>query len=726
MQVLFKYFVKMRLTKSIAFYNTILYNYSAVYVGHLAQLVEHSLDVRRVSGSSPLMSTTSAIRIVIADFFKRKDLRKMNKNIQNYPAVPLITCDPYFNVWSMTEKLNDDFPRHWTGMQNPLTGILKIDGKEKIFMGKKKHNPFYNKFFGTPDKIEQVNLEITPLKTIYKFKDDVAELEICFTTPLLPDDLKLLSRPVSYMSYNVKTTDGKKHDIGVYVDVSGMLCTDTPDEKVFFGKSDNYVFLSSGTEKMLKKSGDDTRINWGKVCLSTPNGKMGFTNDNRKGRDVEEYKEMRVMDSFPAIYALDEYKESDSARGFFCFGYDDILSLEYFGQRVKGYWTKDREDFDDVLTLAINDYNEIMSKVDEFDNKMIADAEKISPEYVKVISIAYRQAVAAHKLAWDGETGLFVSKECFSNGCAATVDVTYPSIPLFLIYNPDLVEYMLNPIFKFAYSDKWQYEFAPHDAGQYPIVNGQVYGDQGIYGGHLRLQSQMPVEECGNMLLCVAALCKKKGNTKYAEKHFDILTKWAEYLVKYGYNPGNQLCTDDFAGHLAHNCNLSVKAIMGMAAWGMLLRMMGKEDKYTAIAKQYAEQWKKDAFDKDHYKLAFDKEDTWSIKYNLVWDKLFNLEIFDDDIFETEVKYYKSKVNKYGLPLDCRSLYTKSDWQMWSTILTDDKEYTDMIVTAMLKMLNDTVDKAPFTDWYYTHDAHQVGFQNRTVQGGLFINMLTF
>ena len=44
----------------------------------------------------------------------------------------------------------------------------------------------------------------------------------------------------------------------------------------------------------------------------------------------------------------------------------------------------------------------------------------------------------------------FVSKECHSNGCAATVDVSYPSIPLFLLYNPELVRGMMRPVFKFA------------------------------------------------------------------------------------------------------------------------------------------------------------------------------------------------------------------------------------------------------------------------------------
>ncbi len=646
-------------------------------------------------------------------------------NNARFPAVPLITNDPYFNIWSMSEKLNEDRPRHWTNMQCPLTGIVNVDGNDKIFLGLKRHNPFYHRYFETPEKIEQIGLEVTPLKSIYTFKDETIELKVIFTTPLLPDDLKLLSRPVSYMSYEVKVIDGKKHDISVYVDISALACVDKPNEKIISGKTDNYVYFSSGEDDLLKESGDDKRISWGKLCLSTNCGTIGTTIDSRKPKLTEIEGKVVVSDDYPALFALNEQKETESVEGFIAFGYDDICSLNYFGKNIKGYWTKDGETFDEVFADAINNYSSIISRIDEFDSKLINEAKKISDDYCDIVSIAYRQTVAAHKLAWDGEYGVFVSKECYSNGCAATVDVTYPSIPLYLIYNPSLVEFMLNPIFKLIEEGKWNFEFAPHDAGQYPLLNGQVYGLDNKTN-ELQLKYQMPVEECGNMLLCVAALCKKTNSTAYAEKHFEILNGWAEYLIENGYNPGNQLCTDDFAGHLAHNCNLSVKAIMGMAAWGMLLKMMGKEDKYTSVAKEYAARWKKEAYENGHYKLAFDKNDSWSIKYNLVWDKLFGLDIFDDDVFTSEINYYKTKVNKYGLPLDCRSLYTKSDWQMWSTVLADDKEYTDMIVSAMLNFLKESPDMVPFSDWYYTDTARQVSFQNRTVQGGLFINMLKF
>src|SRR5690606_39794793 len=127
-------------------------------------------------------------------------------------------------------------------------------------------------------------------------------------------------------------------------------------------------------------------------------------------------------------------------------------------------------------------------------------------------------------------------------------------------------------------------------------------------------------------------------------------TTWTDYLVEYGLDPENQLCTDDFAGHFAHNANLSAKAIVGIASYGYLAEMLGKKEvsqKYISIAKDMASKWKSMAADGDHYKLTFDKPGTWSQKYNLVWDKLLNMNIFDKSIFTTEVNYYLTKQNEY-------------------------------------------------------------------------------
>ena len=176
------------------------------------------------------------------------------------------------------------------------------------------------------------------------------------------------------------------------------------------------------------------------------------------------------------------------------------------------------------------------------------------------------------------------------------------------------------------------------------------------------------------MLLCTAALCKVRDEFSYAKEHLHTLKTWADYLVNVGYDPENQLCTDDFAGHLAHNCNLSVKAILGIAAFGYLLNSLGDDGSfYLNTAKELAKKWKEFAFDGNHYRLAFDRENTWSIKYNLVWDKFFEFHVFDSEVIKTEVEYYKTKLNEYGLPLDCRADYGKTDWQIWTGCLSDEK-----------------------------------------------------
>jgi len=652
------------------------------------------------------------------------------------PAVPLITVDPYFNIWSTADNLYDDFTRHWTGQRNAMLGLLKIDGIWHRFMGKVE--PQGELYYAEPPVIEQKSVEIFPLKTSYVFENEKIRLNLDFTSPLLLDDLYILSRPFSYIDYKIESVDGQEHELEIYFDISAEACVDRSHQSVCFGKTDKSILCKNVDQRVLNKSGDDHRIDWGKLHLAAPDADMFAINTWGKrdyiagrGRNVlldDGVSSYEVRSRYPSLACSKTGKTGLS--GFICLGYDDIKCIEYFGKHLDAYWKKDGEDFDTAMSRAIAEHDSIIAKCEKFSADLRAKARKISDKYCDIISLAYRQTVAAHKLTFDPDSGeiLFFSKENFSNGCMATVDVTYPSIPLYLIYQPELVKGMLNPVFKYAAMKQWEYEFAPHDVGQYPLANGQMYG----YDRKLRDMQfiyQMPVEECGNMLLCTAAVCHAEKSVAYAEKHEKLLAQWANYLVKCGWDPENQLCTDDFAGHLARNCNLSVKAILGIAAWGKLLEKMGRADEgadYTSKAREMAAEWKKNAFTSDHYKLAFDRDDSWSIKYNLVWNKLLNLNIFDEDIAVTEINYYKTKINKYGLPLDIRSDYTKSDWQMWSTILTEDNEYADMIIGAMWEFLNNTPDRVAFTDWYFTSEPKHRGFVNRSVQGGLFINLLDF
>ncbi len=663
-------------------------------------------------------------------------------------AIPLVTVDPYFNIWSFDDHLYDDAPRHWTGKRNAMTGVIRVDGTWLRFMGKLELNA--EDYYMEPEVIPQTEVEIRPTRTIYHFENQQVALTVEFMTPLLLSDLKLMSRPVSYVSYQVKSRDGKEHEVLVYLDITAEAAVNTSDQSVQFGKDARSIFCGRGDENMLTKSGDDMRIDWGWLHLAAPEHKYIILSTEGKRRicrrpwwepgvefdGLEGIMEKgvrpwhQVRDGYPALGCWKEYTVSmeSPAEGFICLAYNDLKSIQYFGENIDAYWKSDGTTFEEALDAAIHDYQEINARAAAFDAELKAEAEKVSRKYYDILSVAYRESIAAHKLIMvDGELKFF-SKECYSNGCIGTVDLTYPSMPLYLKYCPQLMEGMMNPIFHLADTVQWPFPYAPHDMGQYPLANGQVYG-LNHHTHVLDEKYQMPVEESGNMLLCVAAVCKAENSIEYAVKHKEILTRWTDYLVSVGWNPENQLCTDDFAGHLAHNCNLSIKGILGIAAWAKLLGQMGEkeqEQKYRAEAEKLAREWEKAAFDGDHYRLTFDGEGTWSLKYNLVWDTLLDLNVFDRKVAETEVKYYLTKMNPYGIPLDSRCDYTKSDWEMWTTMLTDNVEYRDKIIDTMWEAVCDMDRRAPFPDWYHTEKAVAEGFQNRSVQGALFIRLLNW
>ena len=652
------------------------------------------------------------------------------------PAVPLVAHDPYLSIWSMSDRLTDENTKHWTGTEQALGSLIRIDGVTFRVMGRDPRA-----FAALP----QQSVEVLPTRTIYNFEGSGVHLQFTFLTPALPRDLEILSRPVTYLIWTANAVDGKPHDVAVYLEAAASLAVNTADQPVEWSRfrldGMDALRLGSQQQPVLEKDGDNLRIDWGYLYLAAPadahageaaaglnglrtafaaSGKVPVVDDTETNRPAGARGAAGLAVSVP----MGNVGATPVSRHLLL-AYDDLWSLTYLERRVRPYWRRNGATAADLLLSAEHDFTSLLQRSEAFDRDLMADLRKAGGEhFAQMTALSYRQSIAAHKLAVDADgTLLFFPKENFSNGCIDTVDVFYPSAPLFLLLNPKLLAGSVEPVMAYASMPRWRFDFAPHDLGRYPKANGQVYG-----GGEKTEENQMPVEESSNMIILTAAMARAEGNTTLAQRYWPALTKWAAYLKDKGLDPENQLSTDDFAGHLAHNSNLSIKAIVALGAYAQLAKATGHAAEaatYRKTAQEFAKRWVEMAADGDHYVLAFDKKGTWSQKYNLVWDKALGLDLFPPSVAQKEIAYYLTHQNKYGLPLDNRSEYTKLDWIYWTASLAGSQKDFDALIEPTWKFAQDSPSRVPLTDWYWTQDAKQRGFQARSVVGGLFMKMLT-
>ncbi len=648
------------------------------------------------------------------------------------PSVPLVSVDPFFSVWSPGDKLADVPTVHWSELAQPMSALLRVDGKAYRLLGTEP---------AEVPALQQTACTVFPLRTVCRFFDGKIEVELTFATPLMPDNLEVFSRPVTYVTLHVKALDGQGHEVQFYYDVGGEIAVGDDQQSVVWqpGQAPGLAsaWLGRDTQPILGRSGDRIRVDWGWFWLAAPQGgpapRVAAGPESRKnfaatGRlsATEPQMPATVKEARPALALARDFGSVKEAETHLLLAYDDVDAVMFFNRPLKAWWRRNGLSFPDMLGAAERDYATLYARMRTFDEELMMDLRQVGGEkYAVLAALAYRQSFAACKLVADPNgQPLYFSKENASNGCMGTVDVLYPQMPHLLLMSPTLTRATLAPILLYASDPRWRFDFAPHDVGQYPLGNGQRYGE-----GERGEKNQMPVEECGNMLISLGALSQLESSAAFAAQWWPTVTRWAEYLAKKGFDPENQLCTDDFAGHLAHNANLSIKAIMGLACYAKMAAMNGDaatSTRFMTLAKDMVPKWM-DAAKGGRggaYRLAFDQVDTWSMKYNLVWDRALGFNLFPSEVASTEMAFYRTAQQRYGLPLDSRKLWTKSDWLVWTATLTGKRDDFDALVAPLLRFLSETPGRIPFGDWYETDSAKFQHFRARSVVGGVYMPFL--
>ena len=273
--------------------------------------------------------------------------------------------------------------------------------------------------------------------------------------------------------------------------------------------------------------------------------------------------------------------------------YDDSFSIEYLYRRLRPYWRRNGMETTDLLERSLREYEDITAPSRrQFDEKLMADLAAGGRREVCTSRRAGLPAGVgrAETGSGPGRDAMFFPKENFSNGCISTVDVIYPGVADFAAVQSELLKASLTPVLEYAGLSRWRFPFAPHDLGNISARERTSLWRRGTdrrrsdAGRRERQYDHHDGRHCQGE--------RQRGN--YSAKYWTLLSKWADYLKEKGLDPENQLCTDDFAGHLAHNANLSIKAIVALEHMRRSPdRLEHKEvaAAYRSTAEQFASEW---------------------------------------------------------------------------------------------------------------------------------------
>ncbi|KAK6498483.1 hypothetical protein TWF481_011074 [Arthrobotrys musiformis] len=457
---------------------------------------------------------------------------------------------------------------------------------------------------------------------------------------------------------------------------------------------------------------------------------------------------------FTIAHVQDEVAQFASARG-----------LTSMRPLWKGYF----EDHFDLLHFHYHDYSTASSEADKFNKQLVEHASRAmsgvaADTYTDILLLSTRQVLGGTSFSGTPSRPLLFLKEISSDGNFQTIDVIFPAFPFFLYVNPSWLRYLLEPLLEHQSAGLYPNDYSMHDLGSsFPNATGHPDGRD----------EYMPVEECGNMLIMGAAvvgnLVEENGGGEKGRKvakewlegawgdggrfrgRYELWRKWTGYLIQFGLLPATQLSTDDFAGRLANQTNLALKGILGIKAMAELASIVGnsKDEKYFSdIADSYIKTWHTLAISRDgtHTKLAYHWQGSWGTLYNLYADSLLCYRkglqsplaqfstlqkkptdddeggFVPEDIYTKQSAFYNLVEQKYGLPLDSRHLYTKSDWEFFAAAVSARKT-RERIILDVGRWVNETSTDRPFTDLYDTEGSGGfpgIWFMARPVVGGHF------
>ncbi|KAH9844227.1 DUF1793-domain-containing protein [Rhodofomes roseus] len=657
------------------------------------------------------------------------------------PSYPLAVRSPYLSAWlpqGSGTALNGAWPQFWTGSTLGWAGFVNVDGSSYSFLG----DPAVSG--ATFSKATQKSAEFTSTQSTFVLTAGGIDLTVTFLSPVEPSDLLNQSIPFSYLALSAASNDGSSHSVSVYSDISAEWVTgDDSLTANWSTTTGDTIFHQVQLEDQTEFGEINDHTQQGSAYYATLNTN-GVT--HQTGQDIvvraqfinkgvlansQDTSFRAVSDEWP-VFALAHdlgTVSGTSATVVYAIGHVRDPAIQYIiadnqiQQRNLYFWSR-FSSVTDVLSTFLGDYENALARANAFDAQISSDASSISSDYAEWVALSVRQAFGAIEFTISKDSSgnfntsdiLTFMKEISSDGNVNTVDVIYPSWPIFLYTNPAIGKYLLLPLFEYQATGQYPNGWSVHDMGaHYPNATGHNDGND----------EPMPLEESGNMLIMTLSYVQAASDTSLITSYYKLLDQWTQYLIQEALIPANQISTDDFAGSLANQTNLAIKGIIGIRAMAELANLVGNSDEssnYTSIASSYVTQWQGFATSSDgkHLTLNYNNDSSWGLTYNMWADKLLKLNLIPESVYEMQTAWYTTVEAQYGVPLDTRHTYTKTDWQTYTAGIVTDTTVRDTFISALNAYAADGENNAPLSDLYYTTNGEVYQFRARPVVGGHF------
>ncbi|KAI0455038.1 glutaminase GtaA [Xylaria acuta] len=656
------------------------------------------------------------------------------------PAIPLAVKAPYLNTWLNAGNdggnggyLAGQWPVFWQQQITAWTGLIQVDGTTYQWMGAVPNT----------QNVDQTEFSYTSTRSNFVMNvGGKVEMNITFLSPVTPNDLKRQSLTFSYLDVGVHSLDGADHDVQLYADVSGEWASGDLGAVIEwdYGTSDGVAYHTFHRQTQTEISETRELPNWGDFYWSTGDTD-GLTYQSGADVDVrgafknkgvlantKDTKFRAVNNNWPVFGFAKNLGSvsSNSINTLFTIGLTQDNAIQLLGEGSglttypslwKSYFSSDL----DAVTWFYNDYSTAVDLATSLDDKVASDSiAAAGQDYLTITSLSVRQTFGALQFTGTDSDPVVFLKEISSNSDIQTVDVIFPAIPLILYTNPKLLNYLLKPLFLNQENGHYPNTNAIHDLGTFPLAKGYPDGTD----------EPQPLEECGNMIIMVLAYVQRTQDIDYLNQHYEILTKWAGYLIDESLIPADQISTDDFAGSLANQTNLAIKGIIGLRAMADISDLTDHADdaaNYLDIANSYIQQWQdlgiNSAADPPHTTLSYGDGASHGLLYNLYANSLlgFGYDFVPQSVYDMQSEFYPTVALEYCVPLDTRHTYSKTDWQLWSAAIASE-ETRNGFISRIANWISVTPTNRAFTDLYDCASGNYPGinFAARPVVGGHF------